>query len=92
MEQAKYLDGFNVKSLLINELISNNLVPQSRVNTYRMFKKYNEGTLNLDTSWKIKGARSLLNETVRKELIDNFSAHNGKSIGNDEITEMITKK
>ena len=49
MEQlAKYSDGPNVRSLLINELISNNLVPQSRVNIYRMFKKYNEGSLNLD--------------------------------------------
>ena len=67
MEQlAKYPDGFNVRSLLINELISNNLVSQSRVNIYRMFKKYNEGALNLDEPWNTKGAPPFLNATDRK--------------------------
>ena len=81
MEQlAKYPDGFNVKPLLINELIANNLVPQSRVNIYRMFKKYNEGLLNLDEHWNTKGAPSLLSETDRKQLIDHLSAHNGKRV------------
>ncbi len=71
---------------------SQNLVPQSCGNIYKLIAQYKDGSLNLDEPWKKKGATKLLSAVDLNELSTDIETYNGKSVGEGELVTASVKR